>query len=346
MSTNTKSKLSNYNKTMLSIVIISAVTGGLVLLENYRKEQAVAKFTEELSHYKAPVKSYSDSLEQKGGFANTEDNSFSNTDAEQLAKIAEYNVAVDSPILVATQEETSLVKQVIEGQNNEPETLTTITNVDVLFGLSSAAITPEYKLALSKMAEQIKNQDNNKTWQLIGHTDKSGHVLYNLQLAKKRAQNVANFLIEQGVDEKQLKLVTLGEYEATQVATNSTYNKGLRRVEIVEYKPEVDALAVKLQKRFEKLEQQRIDKEQLAKINKVKNDASIDNQNDEKTVQFSLQNDKDSNEKTSVVLDSATGAKVLDKQTINDTVVLGNEPLTNNEMEKNEVAGVLSNYDL
>ena len=77
MNTNTKSKLSNYNKTILSVVIISAVTGGLVLLENYRKEQAVAKFTEELSHYKAPVKSYSESLEQKAYLTNSEDNSFS-----------------------------------------------------------------------------------------------------------------------------------------------------------------------------------------------------------------------------------------------------------------------------
>ena len=223
---------------------------------------------------------------------------------------------------------------------------TVTTHVDVLFALSSAPITPEYKLALSKIAEQIKNQDNNKTWQLIGHTDKSGHVLYNLQLAKKRAQNVANFLIEQGVDEKQLKLVTLGEYEATQVATNSTYNKGLRRVQVVEYKPEVDALAVKLQKRFEKLEQQRINKEQLAKTNKIKLDMAADNKSDEKTAQFLLENEKDKNGKTSVVLDSTTGAKVLDQQTTDDTVVLGKKPLVNNATEQSEVASVLSNYDL
>jgi len=339
MSTNKPSKLSNYNKTILSVVIISAVTGGLVLLENYRKEQAVAKFTEELSHYKAPVKSYSESLEQKGYFANTEDNSFSNTDAEQLAKIAEYHVAVDSPIVVAKQLPSAKVNKMVD----ESDTMATLANVDVLFGLSSAVITPEYKLALSKMAKKIKSQDSNKTWQLVGHTDKSGHVLYNLSLAKKRAQNVANFLIEQGVNEKQLKLVTLGEYEATQMA-NSTYNKGLRRVQVAEYKPEIDTLAVKLQKRFQKLEQQRIDKEQLAKINKVKNATLLDNKKEAQTTQLSLKSDK--GEKTSVVLDSTTGAKVLNQTTVNDSVVLGNEPLINHHSEKNEVAGVLSNYEL
>ena len=163
MSTNTPKKLSNYNKTILSVVIISAITGGLVLLENYRKEQAVAKFTEELSHYKAPVKSYSESLEQKTYLTNSEDNSFPTTASEQLAKIAQHNLLVDSPIVVSAQVEVPLAAQAKQEKNQRLEVAETLSQVDVLFGLSSAAITPEYKLALSKIAEQIKSQDNNKT---------------------------------------------------------------------------------------------------------------------------------------------------------------------------------------
>jgi len=341
MNTNTSKKLSNYNKTILSVVIISAVTGGLVLLENYRKEQAVTKFTKELSHYEVPVKSYSEAVEQKVYLTNSEDTHFLNNDAEQLAKIADHKLFVDSSSVAATQTKTSVVNQPAQKQSEAIEATVTPASVDVLFALSSASISPEYKLALANMAKQIKAQGLDKTWQLIGHTDKSGHVLYNLQLAKKRAQNVANFLIEKGVNEKQLKLVTLGEYEATQL-THSTYNKGLRKVQVVEYKPEVDVLAVKLQKRFEKLEQLRIDKEELARTKKIKVETSIDESN----TQITLDNETNKNEKTSVVLESSKGANVLQQKAINDVVELGNEPLVNNTIEVNEVSEVLSNFNL
>jgi len=266
----THKKLSNYNKALLSVFVVSAITGGLVMLESYRNDQAMTKFNEEVTRHTKPTHVLS-----------AEEHQAINS------KIAINHIVTpieESKAIIKKADEQSLNERPIEiiaatlsgSPESHPQALNKddkvnrapkamIKSVDVLFELSSSALQPEYQASLIEMAQQIQQQGEDKRWQLVGHTDKSGHALYNLQLAQKRAQQVANFLIEQGVNEQQLTLVTLGEYEAEQ-RENSTYNQHLRRVQVSEYKPELSTLAVKLQTRYEKGEQQRLQKEALANV--------------------------------------------------------------------------------
>lgn len=307
MNTKTQNPLSTFKKSVISIVVLSAVTGGLVLLEQYRSNQSKVNFSEHLSRYSVPDQSEAtfvdmNAVTEKHFFNNIEDNSLLTTEPEQLAKIAEENLINDVSVDKQNQDISidqqfekveallSNERQFIAGtdtnQSTSSEAMITDVNdsATVLFGLSSSVISPQYKLALVDLASQIKGQNasNNNAkndlenslhsqvqnsdlekanqWQIVGHTDKSGRAVYNLSLAKKRAQNVALFLIEQGVDENQLTLVTMGEHEANTL-TNSTYNKGLRKVEVKPYDPSLTVLAMKVKDNYIKQEQREKNKQ-------------------------------------------------------------------------------------
>lgn len=327
----TQKKLSNYNKAILSVIIVSAITGSLVMLESYRKDQAVAKFNEKLTQYTDQGESVDVLMINDNTVIETEE-------AEKT--VGAISNGVETPSVIATVTDVASVTPQTETKQTilqTPEAL--MTSVNVLFELSSTALLPEYKLSLIEMAQQIKQQSDDKVWQLIGHTDKSGHALYNLQLAKKRAQKVANFLIEQGVKEQQLILVTLGEYEAEQLE-NSTYNQHLRRVQVSEYKPELTTLAVKLQARYEKLDQQRIEKEALAKV--VQKTPVVEQKAQSPQLPFSVSEPE--HKKTSIASDP-TATKTPSLNNVVESAT-DNEPLASHHNEDTQTAAALNNYSL
>ncbi len=68
--------------------------------------------------------------------------------------------------------------------------------------------------------------------EVIGHTDNAGSPSYNLDLSIKRAQNVTKYLIQKGVQEKQLSYS--GKGDTAPIETNGTAwgREKNRRVEI------------------------------------------------------------------------------------------------------------------
>ena len=277
MNTQLPKKSSHLKNTLVGIIALSALTGGLLLLEDYRSNKEAMKFSEHLSRYTVPVKANNNALDGERNnaafFKRTQDDSLLTTDISEQAAIAEQNLlserenSMHSAVGLSTAElnsskfSSSKLRSSKEAQidNKGLKDLEKNKNdvTDVYFALSSSVIAPEYKLELVSVAEHIKSQVETKQWQIVGNTDKSGSATYNLKLAKERARKVANFLVNQGVAENQLTLITLGEYEAMQLA-NSTYNYGLRKVRVMEYKPETQELAITVQKRNEKIEQRRI----------------------------------------------------------------------------------------
>ena len=245
MNTQLPKKSSHLKNAIVGVVALSALTGGLLLLEDYRSTKEAMKFSEHLSRYTVPVKAnhhgINDESNNAAFFKRTQDDSLLTTDVNEQAAIAEQNLLTEPETSVLNESEINSSKQV----------------ADVYFALSSSIIAPEYKLALVSVAEHIKSQATTKKWQVVGHTDKSGRAAYNLKLAKERAKKVTDFLVNQGVSESQLTLFTLGEYEAMKL-DNSTYNYGLRKVRVMEYTPETQQLAITVQKRNEKIEQRRI----------------------------------------------------------------------------------------
>jgi outer membrane protein OmpA-like peptidoglycan-associated protein len=86
---------------------------------------------------------------------------------------------------------------------------TIISMSDILFEINKANLTADLKTSLAKIAGILLVF---KTSNIIveGHTDNQGSKEYNQTLSEKRAENVMNFLIEQGVASSRLKSVGYG----------------------------------------------------------------------------------------------------------------------------------------
>jgi OOP family OmpA-OmpF porin len=102
---------------------------------------------------------------------------------------------------------------------------------EIYFASDSAEITPESEKRLEKCWAAIQTHPYEKIV-IKGHTDSTHTQKYNLELSLRRAQAVAEWLIEQGLDGNQLESKSYGE--SRPVADNSTVEgRALnRRVEI------------------------------------------------------------------------------------------------------------------
>mgnify|MGYP006305462819 CR=1 FL=1 len=101
----------------------------------------------------------------------------------------------------------------------------------ILFESNQAALEPPAKANLDELARiLIKYDDTNVL--IEGHTDSQGSEDYNLELSRRRAQSVANYLAGQQVDATRFTMMGYGEMQP--VATNETPEgrRENRRVEI------------------------------------------------------------------------------------------------------------------
>jgi outer membrane protein OmpA-like peptidoglycan-associated protein len=112
----------------------------------------------------------------------------------------------------------------------ETETSTTIFP-RIFFDIDSAEIKPQFKTKLREIAAVIQKEPSQKVI-IEGHTDSTYTPEHNLGLSLRRAQAVAGWLIENGVDGSTLKTKGFGEFRP--IADNNT-EKGRalnRRAEI------------------------------------------------------------------------------------------------------------------
>ncbi|MBD3390537.1 MAG: OmpA family protein [Chitinivibrionales bacterium] len=109
---------------------------------------------------------------------------------------------------------------------------TIISMSDILFAVDKADLTPDLKTNLAKIAGILTVFRTSKVI-VEGHTDNQGGEEYNLKLSERRAENVMNFLIEQGVDAS--RLTSVGYGFSRPVADNSTREgrQKNRRVDLV-----------------------------------------------------------------------------------------------------------------
>ncbi|MBL6445675.1 PorP/SprF family type IX secretion system membrane protein [Fulvivirga sp. 29W222] len=82
---------------------------------------------------------------------------------------------------------------------------------------------------------QILNEEPAFKVKVIGHASSSGDEAFNLQLSEKRAQRIANSLLEKGIDPS--RVISIGKGEKEPIADNSTKQGASenRRVQIVFY---------------------------------------------------------------------------------------------------------------
>ncbi len=75
----------------------------------------------------------------------------------------------------------------------------------VHFQTGSATILPDSFPMLSEIVQLLKANPNIKKMMIEGHTDNRGGADYNLDLSKRRAQSVRNWLVEHGIAANRLQ---------------------------------------------------------------------------------------------------------------------------------------------
>lgn len=82
----------------------------------------------------------------------------------------------------------------------------------VNFEYNSEKLTSEAKENLSVFASALKDPSlSEQTFNIEGYTDSIGSDEYNLKLSKRRAESVAHFLSQNGVERKRLKVFGFGK---------------------------------------------------------------------------------------------------------------------------------------
>ncbi|MEX2156986.1 MAG: OmpA family protein [Gemmatimonadales bacterium] len=107
----------------------------------------------------------------------------------------------------------------------------------LLFAQESDQLTPASRDNLRRLATNLEKYPNTRIM-IVGHTDSQGGSERNLDFSERRAQAIANLLVEVGVN--RARLTALGRGDAEPIATNDTDagRQWNRRVEIAIYADE------------------------------------------------------------------------------------------------------------
>ena len=119
--------------------------------------------------------------------------------------------------------------------NNGLDAVKVTFNSGILFATNKADLTPTSKSELSNLVNIMK-QNSDVSIDVQGYTDNTGNDAINNPLSLKRAQSVANYLTENGVQYAQMKNVK-GFGSSNPVADNNTVagRQQNRRVEVYLY---------------------------------------------------------------------------------------------------------------
>jgi outer membrane protein OmpA-like peptidoglycan-associated protein len=248
------SKIKNptiFQKSTISIVIISAVTAGLIALEQsinknnlFSTQQIISQQNTKHEKPHTTTITGADNSEIALVF-----------DVAPVVETLDITQPVKQPVTQTTMQAIQIEQPVELVDHNITDTALEDTSIKdtsikekVLFDFSSSEIGPEYYQSLLEMAQLINNSDvdNQTLWQVVGYADLTGNHQFNIELAKRRAQAVATFLVDKGVDEAQLSIVSLGDTSPIQAGQKRGANKLDRRVEVHSYQAEITALAEQL----------------------------------------------------------------------------------------------------
>ena len=103
-----------------------------------------------------------------------------------------------------------------------------------LFAFDSADLSDKGKNTIEEYRKQLHPEISEAyAGIIIGHTDSTGKPEYNMQLSKRRAQSVADYLVSTGVDPNKLRVLGRGENDP--IAPNDTPENRAknRRVDVV-----------------------------------------------------------------------------------------------------------------
>ena len=109
-----------------------------------------------------------------------------------------------------------------------PEHIT--LSADAFFDFNKAELRPRGQGLLSDIASRLQSAEYD-TITVTGHSDRIGSHAYNMKLSEKRAQVVADFLVEHGVHAHTINAIGKGE---TEPVTTPDQCKNLKRKQLIE----------------------------------------------------------------------------------------------------------------
>jgi outer membrane protein OmpA-like peptidoglycan-associated protein len=105
------------------------------------------------------------------------------------------------------------------------------TEKEVFFDFDKATLKPAGQQALATVVQEMR--DNRQLMaEIVGHTDSTGPAEYNMGLSKRRAEAVANYLKQQGIEAQRLRVSWKGETEPVAPNTTKEGRAQNRRTEI------------------------------------------------------------------------------------------------------------------
>ena len=102
---------------------------------------------------------------------------------------------------------------------------------DVTFAVNSTDISPSMRNTLDGVAQSLVNYPNSLI-DVMGHTDSTGSDQYNLDLSRRRADAVGNYLSSRGVSRARMEMIGYGEQYPIADNTTESGRSQNRRVEI------------------------------------------------------------------------------------------------------------------
>jgi outer membrane protein OmpA-like peptidoglycan-associated protein len=80
------------------------------------------------------------------------------------------------------------------------------------FGLNSATLTPQALANLDEFAKALKDQRlSSAKFVVEGYTDATGTEAYNKTLSERRAESVADYLLQHGISSQRVDAMGMGE---------------------------------------------------------------------------------------------------------------------------------------
>lgn len=106
-----------------------------------------------------------------------------------------------------------------------------ILNGDVTFTFDSDELTPQARMILDELVNQI-SIGLLQNIEIVGHTDSTGAQHYNEKLSKRRAASVANYLMSKGIPDDKIMQQGIGELDPIAPNDNRIGRAKNRRVEV------------------------------------------------------------------------------------------------------------------
>ena len=160
------------------------------------------------------------------------DESVSRLDARLEARLDEQNERINELTETSRQ---ALERATDAGVLAQGKFLYTVvlTNHEIAFDTDNSTLSEGAQSRLTKLAGDLKTDNQNVYLEIQGHTDATGPAQYNQQLGLQRAESVRHNLHAQGVALNRMAIISYGE-DAPAEPNNTADGRALnRRVEIV-----------------------------------------------------------------------------------------------------------------